>query len=264
MYEDETIKFWSSYSHNDLVARCAVLHQQRRALTNDKFGAQIMGARLAISHIFLKGKGVEVGAGSRPFPIPSTAQCFYGDIRDSVELNKYFKIDGLSVDGWIDAQTMQGVRKESLDFLISAHVIEHLLDPIGAIRVGIESLKPGGILLLVVPELTQTFDRRRPPTTLEHLIQDSIDGGVSTREFAYIEHCKYVHPEITGNSFSDDEVVAHAKAGIANKMDIHVHAWRYIDIIELLQYCSTEFGFSIEANFSNLNENLFALRRNFN
>ncbi len=262
MFEDENKNFWSNYSHDDLAKRCATLHQQRRVLTQEKLENQIMGSRYALSHIFVKGKGIEVGAGSRPFPIPSSAECFYGDIRDSVELNKYFKVDGLSVDGWIDAQTLQGVKKESLDFFISAHVIEHLLDPIGAIRVGIESLKPGGIFILVVPELTQTFDRKRPPTTLDHLVQDSNDGGVSTVELAYLEHCKFVHPEITGEFFSDSEVIVHAKAGQSNKMDIHVHAWRHMDMLEMLEYCSHKFNFSIEANYSLVNENLFVLRRN--
>lgn len=261
LYEDETKEFWSKYDHDDLVNRCAALHEQRRKLTEEKLSAEVMGSRYATSCIFLNGNGIELGAGDRPFPIPLTAKCSYGDIRDSAGLKKYFERDLIFVDRIIDAQTMHGVALSSLDFIISAHVIEHLLDPIGSVRVAIERLKIGGIFILVVPELTQTFDRRRPPTTLDHLIEDSKDGGILTNELAYIEHCTYVHPEITGEVFLDDEIIIQAKSAFDRHMDIHVHAWRKIDMLEMLDYISIKYNFIIEAHFSCVNENLFVLRR---
>ena len=45
----------------------------------------------------------------------------------------------------IDAQTFDGIDNDSLDFVISAHVIEHLRDPIGSIVNAIRVLKAGGI-----------------------------------------------------------------------------------------------------------------------
>src|SRR4051794_14512409 len=126
--------------------------------------AEIYGARSAVGQIYLRGTGIEVGAGSRPFPLPPGVQCFYGDVRDRAELASYFQNDVVSVDGVIDAQTMAGVPQASLDFVISAHVIEHLFDPVGAVKTTIRSLKTGGHFICIVPELTMTFDRMRPPT----------------------------------------------------------------------------------------------------
>ena len=98
--------------------------------------------------------------GIAPFPLPEGARCQYGDIRDRAALNKYFANDRISLTGHVDAQTYAGVAPASLDFVISAHVIEHLFDPIGAIRAAVSMLKPRGVFLCVVPDMEKTWDRQ--------------------------------------------------------------------------------------------------------
>ncbi len=261
MMDDERADYWMSFPHDDLALRCAVLHQQRRKLQEEKLEAEVLSARKTISEIFLKGKGIEVGAGSRPFPLPEGVECYYGDVLDSSGLEKYFGTDKVVLDGQIDAQTMGGIPKGSLDFVISAHVIEHLHDPIGAIRSTISTLKVGGIFILVVPELTQTWDRRRPPTTLSHLIQDSKDGGKSSHMDAALEHCLYVHPELTGETLEGVALQEKARMIVDQKLDIHFHAWRKIDFIQLLDHIAEDAPIETVAAVSHINENVFVLRR---
>ena len=131
--------------------------------------------------------------------------------------------------GRIDAQTFAGIPLASQDFVVSAHVIEHLFDPIGAIRAAINVLQRGGIFVCVVPEMTKRWDRDRPVPTLDHLWKDSKDGGDGTRLQAYIEHAKYVHPVLTGEHFPEAEIEVRARRIMASGMDIHVHAWRAQD-----------------------------------
>ncbi|MEW9535718.1 methyltransferase domain-containing protein [Agrobacterium radiobacter] len=261
MMDDEKAEYWLPFPHDDLALRCAVLHQQRRKLQDEKLEVEVLSARKALSEIFLKGKGIEVGAGSRPFPLPDGVECYYGDVLDSASLEKYFGTDKVVLDGVIDAQTMRGIPHDSLDFVISAHVIEHLHDPIGAIRATINVLKQGGVFLLVVPEMTKTWDRRRPPTTLDHLIKDSRDGGYSTHLEAAIEHARYVHPEITGKTIPEDEIISDAQNLIDSGMDMHMHAWRMVDFREMLDHIANDAKFAVEAALSRVNENAFVLRR---
>jgi SAM-dependent methyltransferase len=261
MNEDETPAYWSTYGADDLVVRVAALHAQRRELIERAGEAEVYGARKAVAETFLRGSGIEVGAGSRPFPLPKGANCYYGDIRDAAELAAYFKAGEIANDGRIDAQTMQGVPSASQDFVISAHVIEHLFDPIGAIRAAGTVLKAGGIFICVAPDMDKTFDRARTPTTLEHLQADSQDGGESTRLQAYVEHVKYVHPILTGEHYPADEIEPRARAIMAGGIDVHVHAWRATDFGELLSFIVSEGRFSLETLFSVQNENIAVLRR---
>jgi SAM-dependent methyltransferase len=261
MDDSEIPAYWSSYDKDDLVVRVAALHTQRRELLERVAWAEIHGARSAIAQMFLCGCGIEVGAGGRPFPLPDGVQCFYGDVRDRSELAGYFGTDAVSLNGRIDAQTMHEVPAGSQDFVISAHVIEHLYDPISAIRAAVRVLKPGGVFICVVPDMESTWDRTRPPTTLAHLLADSVDGGQSSKLQAYTEHVKFVHPILTGEHLPESEIELRARATMATGMDLHVHAWRAQDFCELLTSISADGSFSIEAAISIVNENAYAMRR---
>lgn len=51
-------------------------------------------------------------------------------------------------------------------------MIEHTTDPIGAIKGAWRKLRPGGSLILVVPEMTRTCDRNRLVAPLSHVVLD--------------------------------------------------------------------------------------------
>jgi SAM-dependent methyltransferase len=51
-----------------------------------------------------------------------------------------------------DAQLMQGVADNSLDFVYSSHCLEHVVDPRIALKNWFRILKPGGYMVVVVPD----------------------------------------------------------------------------------------------------------------
>ncbi len=258
---DETTNFWINEPIQELANRCAVLHTQRRELQNEIGIIEVNTVRRIISSIFIKGIGIEVGAGTRPFYIQAGSICNYGDIRDENQLNEYFDSKEVKFNSFIDAQTMLNVPVESVDFVISAHVIEHLFDPIGAIVKALNVIKKGGIFLLVVPEKSKTWDHLRPATTLEHLILDYADEGQGTKFEAYIEHAKYVHPDITGSDLEPSEINEAARRTMEAGMDIHVHSWLKSEFYDLIIYCKKFHNFIIEHVESVQNENIFVLRK---
>jgi SAM-dependent methyltransferase len=88
---------------------------------------------------FLVGKGIDIGAG-----------------RDSVgKLTDMFPLM-TDVKGWDwddgDAQHLRGVQAESYDFVHSSHCLEHMVDPYVAIANWFRILKPGGHLVVTVPD----------------------------------------------------------------------------------------------------------------
>ncbi len=60
----------------------------------------------------------------------------------------------------------------SYDFVLASHVLEHVANPLRALREWKRVLKPEGVLLVLVPDKLTTFDHRRPFTTIEHLEAD--------------------------------------------------------------------------------------------
>jgi SAM-dependent methyltransferase len=219
--------------------------------------------RCAVAERFLTGQGLEVGAGDRPFPVPKHIRVFYGDIRDTASIQDYFKTAEVRSGSPIDAQTFAGVANDSLDFVISAHVIEHLRDPIGAIVNAVRVLRPAGIHIVVVPDMRFTFDRRRPETSVEHALRDYEDGGESTCRDAYEEHLRYVHPELTGREYGEAEIQWQAGENCRRwrEFDVHFHAWTRDGFESLLAAAAGYAPFVVEEAVSVVNENIFVLRK---
>ncbi|KQQ21425.1 hypothetical protein ASF56_17815 [Methylobacterium sp. Leaf122] len=187
----------------------------------------------------------------------------YGDIRDGEALKAYFGGSAVEKNGFIDAQTFSGVSDNAFDFVISAHVIEHLENPIGSIRNAIRVLRPGGRHILVVPDRRHTFDRHRSPTPLSHLLRDDEDGGASTRLADYKDFILNVGIK-SFNNIPPVDINAEAKRLSNKRHDIHFHCWNTTEFRSMLDSVSAEIGFRMIGHVLASNENIFILEKKFN
>lgn len=259
-YEDETVAFWLNQPSLRLAETAAVMHRDRRSMLTRAGPDEVNATRRAVGFMVLQGQGVEVGAGDRPWPLPPGASCFYGDIRDGDRLATYFKTDAVSLDRILDAQTFAGIPDASFDFVISAHVIEHLQDPIGAIRATMRVLRTGGAAVIAVPDMRHTFDHARPLVTFEHLQADALDGGAGTRLEAYLEHIEFVYPVAGGEPIAPEDRLTHARQNSDQNMDVHFHAWT-AETFHSHLLSMAEGAFRVEAMVPVRNEGIFVLRK---
>jgi len=88
---------------------------------------------------FFVGEGIDIGG--LPDPLSLYLEFF--------PLIKSVKVWDLS-DG--DAQFMDGVMDDSYDFVTSSHCLEHLVDPFQGIKNWLRILRPGGHLIITIPE----------------------------------------------------------------------------------------------------------------
>jgi len=74
---------------------------------------------------------------------------------------------------WIrEATVLHGMADGCFDFVLSSHCLEHLANPLAALREWHRVTRDGGHLVLILPDPMHTFDHRRPVTTLAHLKED--------------------------------------------------------------------------------------------
>lgn len=71
-----------------------------------------------------------------------------------------------------EATALQGIADGAYDMLLSSHCLEHTANPLAALREWCRVVRPGGHLVLLLPDPSRTFDHRRPLTTLAHLRED--------------------------------------------------------------------------------------------
>jgi len=71
-----------------------------------------------------------------------------------------------------EATDLKMVPDKTYDFVISCHALEHTANPLRALKEWVRMLKNDGGAVLVLPHKEESFDHRRPGTTLQHLIED--------------------------------------------------------------------------------------------
>jgi SAM-dependent methyltransferase len=64
------------------------------------------------------------------------------------------------------------VSDQNYDFILSSHNLEHFANPVKALHEWKRVTRPGGGLVLVLPNHSKTFDHRRSPTTVDHMFED--------------------------------------------------------------------------------------------
>ena len=183
----------------------------------------------------LRGIGLEVGAGSSPFPIPLECKILYGDRLSISELSQelYFgqSIYDLVVPDLVtDFDDFQGIPNNSLDFIIGCHVIEHTRNPIGSIVAAYHKLKVGGKLLLVVPDKHRTFDKNRPLTDINHLLLD-YESPNRERDYAHYEEFYQLAFPISEELFTQT-----VSEQFTSNYAIHYHVWNYESFTNMINY----------------------------
>jgi len=71
-----------------------------------------------------------------------------------------------------EANDLSHIEDDTYDFVMSSHVIEHIANPLRALKEWRRVIKPDGAAIFVAPHRDYTFDHRRPLTTLRHMIDD--------------------------------------------------------------------------------------------
>lgn len=75
-----------------------------------------------------------------------------------------------------DAQTMASVEDDSFDFLHASHILEHLVEPTEALKNWIRVVRPGGHLIITLPDW-EMYEQRHWPSRFsgEHLTAWTVD-----------------------------------------------------------------------------------------
>lgn len=184
----------------------------------------------------LSGRGIEIGPLHRPMVRHGGMNVEYIDRCTVAELREHYpELNDLPlVEPHIigNAETMDVVPDAEYDFLIAAHVIEHMKNPLESLKQWCRVLKPGGLLYMIVPDKRMIFDRKRVRTTLEHLILDYQQPSDERDYEHYLDYAVHVHDK------RGREAIAEADRLRDTDYSIHFHVFLPTDVVRLLEYLS--------------------------
>lgn len=187
---------------------------------------------------WLHGVGIEIGAHNLPIQ----------DI-SPIYIDRFSGFAGTKciVDVISDAGVLP-FRVNSLDYIASSHLVEHLPNPIITFCEWYRCLKVEGVIYMVVPDRRFTFDHGRQRTTLSHLISDfenNTTGCDSTHIDDFINNVdlSLLNPDLAVSDFpilrEEHRIAYHNEVNAGKEINIHFHVFEKEDIIELLNFMTT-------------------------
>ncbi len=161
----------------------------------------------------------------------------------SIYVDRFFEFAGSKciVDTVSDASIFP-FRENSLDYIASSHLFEHLPNPILALLEWYNALKLGGIIYMVVPDRRFTFDHLRERTSLSHLIHDfenNTTGCDPTHIEDFIDNVDWLRmiPHIKPHDipkFRRERKLAYQNSvKTGREINIHFHVFEKEDVIKL-------------------------------
>lgn len=195
----------------------------------------------------LSGSGLELGPGHAPYPEdyvgrttryvdrwePEENRKLFPELGDAAAFGKPDIVCNLDVD------KLSSVPDASQDFVIASHVLEHLAEPLGMLTHIERVLKPGGHLLILLPDRRRTFDHQRAPTSFEHLLAE-YHQGITDVDDTHIED--FLSGTGVDVDAMEDVAARSAFFDLHRRRSIHVHCWDESEWAETVAQCITELN----------------------
>jgi SAM-dependent methyltransferase len=198
-------------------------------LFQDKFGIEIGGGTKLFSSkgwfpVYSVAKSVDgcnfsshtVWEGT----IDSDSYCY-----DNVELGKQFIGEATNIDALTSKQ---------YDFVISSNCLEHIANPLKAIKSWLSALKAKGYIMLILPNKQSNFDHRRKYTSFSHLLED-YKNDVGEDDMAHFDEI-ITDLDIDKAGIDDKEwFIERSKHNYENRC-FHHHVFNKNSVIEIYQF----------------------------
>lgn len=124
-------------------------------------------------------RGIEIGPLISPLVSKQVSEVYYVDHADRETLQKKYASDpNVDTEKIVSIDAVWGERtlrecfpgREEFDYVVASHVIEHVPDMLGWLCEIAEVLRPGGRLMLAVPDRRFTFDYLRQTSRTSEVI----------------------------------------------------------------------------------------------
>jgi SAM-dependent methyltransferase len=155
-----------------------------------------------------------------------------------------------------DGSDLSILPDDCYDFILSSHNLEHFANPVKALKEWQRVTRPGGGLVLVLPNYVNTFDHRRRPTAVSHMLDD-FRAGTKEDDLTHLPEILQLHDlQMDPPAGSPEEFRLRSLNNIENRC-LHHHVFSTTNSKQLL----TEIGMTVLAVETALPHHLFLLAR---
>ena len=209
--------------------------------------------------LFKNKNGLEVGGGSYIFskegnlPIYSVANrvdgCNYSyqTVWEGNLSQGTYKYKGVNLGPQFigEATEIKMIVGKMYDFISSSKCVEHVANPLKAVKSWLNVLNAGGYILLILPNKISNFDHRRPDTSFSHLLEDYAND-VNENDMTHFDEIIELHDpdkDVVGNN--KDVFIGRSMKNDENRC-FHHHIFTVKLLEKIFSYFNLEIIYSQE------------------
>lgn len=149
-----------------------------------------------------------------------------------------------------DAVDLSLLGEKKYDFILSCNNIEHIANPLKAIKSWLNFLKIGGLLVIVAPRKESNFDCFREVVSFEHLLRDYTEN-VGEDDLTHLEEILRLHDlskDLPAGNFSQFKI--RCQTNFENRC-LHHHVFDLPVLIEIADFFKLKIlkSFQIETDY---------------
>jgi ubiquinone/menaquinone biosynthesis C-methylase UbiE len=197
-------------------------------------------------------KGIEVGGPSlmfgTNFPIYPLIDSLDGTNfspdtvwEGSIQAGQRFKYsEGKSGVQFIcDGTNLDQIESGTYDFVLSSNCLEHIANPLKALKEWKRVLKASSFILLVLPVKESNFDHKRPVTSFDHLLEDLINQ-TTEKDLTHLDEILSLHDLRMDPLAGNLEQFKQRSLDNFNNRTLHHHVFDFPLIKQMLEYAGFE------------------------
>lgn len=187
--------------------------------------------------------GIEIGASTQnSFALKRSVNVDFSDEQGGLWQDKNCEPATVNIVAFGDDLPF---KDDTLDYVLTSHVIEHFFDPVKALREWHRVVKPGGYIFIIAPHKDRTFDKPREVTPVVELL-DRSRGRIKMSDYARAIDLPALEKAGKAKFGPDYEVppqvllrrgVQPDKGWVRYDADDHHHwsVWRTNDLVDLVK-----------------------------
>ncbi|WP_162946519.1 methyltransferase domain-containing protein [Chitinophaga barathri] len=137
-----------------------------------------------------------------------------------------------------EGNDLSRIEPHQYDFILSSHNLEHFANPLKAVKEWHRVLKPGGAMLVILPDKRYTFDHLRPTTTMKHLKED-FQKDIGEDDLTHLEEILKLHDLSRDPGAREIDFEERSKRNFENRC-LHHHVFDGHLVKEIYDYFNIE------------------------
>jgi SAM-dependent methyltransferase len=202
----------------------------------------------------ISGSGLEIGALHEPASIPPGARVQYFDAVSEAQAAELYpeipreRLVRVDFVADLDNGGLGQFKDGAFDFVIINHVLEHVANPVKAVREVFRICRSGGIVVISIPDKDYTFDRGRELTTWEHLWSDYVGDVRESGDDHYEGFLRSAAPHV----FKEPPENLKIHIQLSRNRREHAHVWTSETFGAFLQACFQNLGIDAVCRYRSL------------